>query len=147
MFQMRCERDRFILPARQADQRADAEPAKTGRITTLRAIEPKIKVAFRSGGMHFRVSAAIVSFLINDEPFRAAFDNRHIILRLHWTYFDRNRRKIRSQRADAFGKIVAARKFWMFASDEKNLPKSLTSEMLRFCKDFIDVERDAKDRI
>ena len=35
----------------------------------------------------------------------------------------------------------------MLAGYEKDLAKSLTSEMLRFGDDFIDVERNAKDRI
>ena len=35
----------------------------------------------------------------------------------------------------------------MLAGDEKDLAKSLTSEMLRFRDNFIDTERDAKNRI
>src|SRR4030095_15416420 len=102
---------------------------------------------FRTGGMHFRINAPIVGFLINDEPFRASLDNRHVILRFHWAYFDRNRRKIWRERPHEFGEIIAAHKFGMLARDEKDLAKSLASEMLRFDDDFIHVERDAKDGI
>jgi hypothetical protein len=42
---------------------------------------------------------------------------------------------------------VVPRKFWVLARDEKNLPKSLASEMLRFGDHFVDIKRDAKDRI
>jgi len=35
----------------------------------------------------------------------------------------------------------------MLTGDEKDLPKSLTSEMPRFRDHFVDVERDAKNRI
>src|SRR5262249_16173452 len=97
--------------------------------------------------MHFRVNAAIVGLLVNDESFRACLDNRHIIFRLDWAYFDGNRRKIGSQSAHAFGKILVPRKFWVLARDEKNLPKSLASEMLRFGDHFVDIKRDAKDWI
>src|SRR6266478_8175093 len=117
MFQMRCERDGFLLPARQADARANAESAETGCIAALGAIESKIKIAFRAGCMHLRVHAAIIGFLIDDEALRASLDNRHIILRLHWSDLDRNRRKIWRERAHAFSEIVTAHKFWMLAGD------------------------------
>src|SRR5881394_608731 len=136
-----------IASSCQADKRTDAEPAKTRRITALDAIEPKIKIAFRAGGMHFRINPAIVGLLINDKPFGARFHDRHVILRFHRAHFDRDRRKIRSERPNAFGEIVAASKFWVLARDKKNLTKSLTREMLRFGDDFIDIKCDAKDRI
>src|SRR5713101_4644389 len=147
MFQMSCQRDRFILPARQTNQRADAKPAKTGCVTALNAIEPKIEIAFRSGGVHLRINAAIVGLLINDKTFRASLDNRHVIFRLHRAYLNGNGRKIGNESAHAFIKITAAYKFRMLASDKQNLPKSLAAEMLRFSNHFIYIECDAKDRI
>ena len=40
-----------------------------------------------------------------------------------------------------------AHKFRMLARNEKDLAKSLTSEMPRFGDDFIDVERDTENGI
>ena len=97
--------------------------------------------------MHFGVNAAIVRLLINDKPFCARLDNREIILSFHRTYLNGNRRKIGSKRANAFGKIIAARKLWMLAGDKKNLTKSLAGEMLCFGHYFVDMKRDAEDRI
>ena len=97
--------------------------------------------------MHFSIDAAIISFLIDDEPIRAGFDNRDIIVDFHRANLDGNRRKIWRERANAIGKIIAIHKFWVLASDEKDLPESLACEMLSFRDDFIDIERDAKDRI
>src|SRR4029077_16771884 len=105
IFKAPASREGFIVAARQTDQRTDAKPAKTGCVTALDAIQSKIEIAFRSGSMHLRINAAIVGLLVNDESFRACLDNRHIIFRLHWAYFDGNRRKIRSKRSHAFGKI------------------------------------------
>src|SRR4029077_14820516 len=92
-------------------------------------------------------NAAIVCLLIYDKPFCASLDNRDIVLRSHRAYLNRNGRKIRSEGTHAFSKVFAARKLWMLASDEKDLTKSLASEMLRFGNDFVHIERDAKDWI
>jgi hypothetical protein len=83
MFQVRCERDRFVLPTRQTDQCADAKPTKTGSVTALGATQPKIEIPFRAGRMHFGIDTPIVSFLIDHESLRARFDDRHIILGFH----------------------------------------------------------------
>src|SRR5882724_4759827 len=88
IFQMRRKGDRFILPGRQTNERSDAKPAKTSRVTALDAIEPKVKIALRSGSMHLRINAATVGLLVNDESFRSCLDNRHIIFCLHRAYFD-----------------------------------------------------------
>src|SRR6267143_969004 len=147
MFQVRCERDCFFLPTRQTNQRANAESSKTRRITALGAIQSKIEIAFRPGGVHFGIHATIVGLLINDKALRAGLDNLHIIHCLHWADLDRNRRKLGGKRADALSKIIAAHKFWMLARDQKDLAKSLTREMPRFRDNLINIERDAKDRI
>src|SRR4029453_9332308 len=97
--------------------------------------------------MHFGIDAAIVGLLVNDESLRASFDNWHIILCFHRADLDGNRRKIWCESAHAFREIIAAYKFRMLAGDEKDLAKSLTSEMPCFRDNFIDIERDAKDRI
>src|SRR5262249_52423493 len=132
ILEVRCERDRFLLPARQADERADAQPPKTSRIPTLGAVEPKIKIALWPGSMHLGVNTAIVGFLINHEPFRTCLDNRHIILSLHWTQFYRDRRKSRDEGPHAFSQVIPADELWMFTRDKENLAKSLSGEMLRF---------------
>ena len=90
ILEVRCKRDRFVLPPRQADERADAQAAKTSRIPALGTIEPKIKIALWPGSMHLSIDTAVVGLLINDEPFRPGLDNPHIILRLHWTHFNRD---------------------------------------------------------
>src|SRR5207249_3309204 len=147
LFQLRGERDRFSLPARATDERTDTEPAKPRRVPPLGAIESKIEIAFRPGGVHFGIDTAIIRLLINDEPFGASLDNRHIVIHLHRAHLDGNRRKIRGDDPHAFSQVVAAHKFWMLARDEKDLTEALTREMLRFGNHFILVERNAKDRI
>src|SRR4029453_15884419 len=97
--------------------------------------------------MHFGIDAAIVGLLVNDKSLRASFDNWHITLCFHRAHLDGNRRKIWRERPQKGRQIVAAYKFGMLAGDEKDLPKSLTSEMLPFGDDFVEVEGDAKNRI
>src|SRR5947207_3034915 len=100
MFQMRRESDGFVLPPRQSDERADAEPAKSCGVTAFRTIEPKIEIAFWSRRMHLAVDFSIISFLINNQPFCASIDNRNVILHLQRTDLDLDRRKIGRERAD-----------------------------------------------
>jgi hypothetical protein len=52
--------------------------------------------------MHFGIHTAIVRLLINNKPFRASLDDCHVILGVHRADFDRNRGKIRRERAHAF---------------------------------------------
>ena len=91
IFQMRRQRDGFVLPATQTKKRADAKAAKPGRVTALCAVEAKIEIAFRSGRVQFGIAAAIVSFLINDQPVRASVDNRNIIPHFHRADLDCDR--------------------------------------------------------
>ena len=74
-------------------------------------------------------------------------DEQESIATLHRAYLNGNRRKIGSKRANAFGQIIAARKLWMLAGDKKNLTKSLAGKMLCFGHYFVDIKRDAEDRI
>src|SRR5947207_9764993 len=80
-------------------------------------------------------------------PARHGYRCRHRCFHVMRSHFERDRRKMRRERPNAFGEIVAASKFWVLARDKKNLTKSLTREMLRFGDDFIDIKCDAKDRI
>src|SRR2546423_13841894 len=89
IFRMRRERDRFFLPATETKKRADPEPAKSRIVTALCAIEPPVEIAFRSGGVEFSVGLAVVGFLVNDEAFRAGFDDGNIVRGFHWPDFDR----------------------------------------------------------
>ena len=95
--------------------------------------------------MHFRIDRAIVGFLINHQSFRASIDDRHIIACFHRADLDRNRGKIRLKSADAFGEIVATDEFRVFASDQKDLTKTLPTEMTRFGDHFLNIKRDAKN--
>ena len=115
IFDVRGERDRFIPPGRQTEERADAEPAKPGGVSALGAIQPPVEIAFRPGGVHLGINAAIVGFLVNDEAVRAGGDERLVIFGFHRPDFEREGRKIRGESTHAIGQIIAANKFRMFA--------------------------------
>src|SRR5439155_16858499 len=121
--------------------------AKSCAVTALRAIQSKIKVALRSGSMHFRINRAIVSFLINHQSLRASTDNWLIIPRFHRTDLDRNRSKTFLKSANTFGEIVATDESRVFTRDEKDLTKTLPTKMTRFGDHFINIQRDAKNRV
>src|ERR1041384_791414 len=144
---MRGERDRFVLPAPETEKRADAEPAKTGRVTALRTIKPVIKIPFGSGGMQFGINRALISFLINNETFSACANNWSIIFDRHWTDFDRDRRKVRGQRPHAFLQIIIADKLRVLSREQQDLAKAGFGEMARFGSHFIHRESHAQDRI
>src|SRR5690242_6236495 len=106
MFQVRGERYCFVLPARQTNQRADAEPSKSRRVSALGTIKAKIEIALGASRVHLGIDTAIVSLLVNDETFGAGLDNRHVIFRFHRTHLDGDRRKIRGESAHAFSEII-----------------------------------------
>src|SRR3954468_12328687 len=116
---MRSQRDRVLSPWRQSEQSAYPNPTEPGGVTALRAIEPPVKVAFRSGRMQLLINPAIVSFLVNHQGFGAGLNDRSILGRLHWSDFDGNRGEKRPKLFDTFGQIVVTDKFWMLAGDKQ----------------------------
>src|SRR5258705_217391 len=103
---MRSDTQRFETPIRQTEQRAKAEPAKTGGVSALRRFQPPVEIALWSGGMQLTVKAAVVSLLINHESFRAGPDDGQIILRLHRADFERDAGEFVVQRANALRQII-----------------------------------------
>src|SRR5205823_7119748 len=116
-------------PRRQSKKRANSKATKTGVVATLGTCQAPAEILFWSGQMQLIVDGAVVGFLVNDETFRAGFNNWNVFLRFHRSDFDRDRRKIGKQRADTFGKIIATNEFWMFARDEKELSKTRSGKV------------------
>src|SRR5207253_515253 len=97
--------------------------------------------------MQLIINGTVICFLVDNETFCARFDNRNVFLRFHWSDFDRDRGKISTQGADAFGKIIAINEFWMLAGDKKELPETRRQKMSRFLYHFIDRKSDAQNWI
>src|SRR5262245_16547390 len=97
--------------------------------------------------MHLSIYRTVIRLLINDEAFGASLDNWRVILGIHWTELNGNRRKIRSESAHALNEIIAVHKLRMLTGDEKDLAKSLLREIPRFGHNFIYAECDAQNRI
>src|SRR5205807_8223116 len=112
-------------------EHSDSKAAKSSLVTALCAIEAKIKIALRSSSMHFSIHSAIVRFLVNHQAFRTGLHNRQVILRLHRTDLDRNR-KICLTSLNAFGQIVSAQELRMLASDQQHWTNTLASGLKRF---------------
>src|SRR5262245_54971376 len=68
--EMVSECEGFSSPGCQAEQCTDTNPAEAPRIGPFRAGKPPVVVTFRSGSMQAGVNLAIISLLIDDEPFR-----------------------------------------------------------------------------
>src|SRR4029453_18717484 len=124
IFEMRGECDRFLAPRRQPKKRANSKATKTCFVAALGTCQAPAKILFRSGQMQLIVNGTVICFLVDNETFCARFDNRNVFLRFHRSDFDRDRGKILTQSADAFGKIMATNEFWMLAGDEKELPET-----------------------
>src|SRR4051812_37126859 len=73
IFRVGGERECFLLPPAKSEQSADPEPAKSGSVTALCAIEPPVEIALGTGRVQVGVDLAIVRFLINHEALRACF--------------------------------------------------------------------------
>jgi hypothetical protein len=144
---MRCQSDRFLAPWGEPQKRADSNPAKPGVVPALRTSKTPAKILFWPRHMQLIVNGAVVGFLVNNETFRARFNNRNVFLGLHRSDLDRDRGKIITQSADAFGEIIATNESWMFAGDEKELPKTRRRKVSRFLYHFIDRKRDAQNWI
>src|SRR5436190_10992084 len=121
---MRRERDRFLLPTPQTEQRADSKTPKSRSVGTFRGIEPVVEIAFWSGRVQFCVDGTLIRLLVHDEPFRAGAHNRSVFVARHWTHLDRDRREVRAQRANAFDEVIAVNEFRVLARDQKNLAKA-----------------------
>ena len=68
------EGDRFLLPRRQTEKRADSQSAKAGGVCALSAIKAPGEIAFRTRSMHRRINHAVVGFLINNKALPASLD-------------------------------------------------------------------------
>ena len=142
-----AEGDRVLTPRGQPKKRANSKATKTCVVATLGTCQTPTKIFFRSGQMQLIVDSAVVRFLVNNETFRAGFNNRNVVFGFHRSDFDRDRGKIIAQDADAFGKIIATNEFWMLTGDEKELPETRCRKMSRFLYYFIDRKRDAQNWI
>ena len=134
---MRRDTQRFEAPIGQTEERADAEPAKTGGVSALRRFHPPVEIAFRPGGVQLRVKGAVVSFLIHHESFCAGPDDGTIILRLHRADFERDAGEFVMQRTNAVGQIILGNEPGMFAGDEKDVAKALFFERSRLAQHFV----------
>src|SRR4030095_9750174 len=141
------EGDRFLTPRGQPKKRANSKATKTCFVAALGTYQAPTKILFRSGQMQLIVNGTVIGFLVDNETFCARFDNRNVFLRFHRSDFDRDRGKILTQSADAFGKIMATNEFWMLAGDEKELPETRRPKMSRFFCHFIDRKSDAQNWI
>src|SRR6266550_3149761 len=113
IFEMRCQSDRFLAPWGEPQKRADSNPTKPGVVPALRTSKTPDKILFWTCQMQLIVNGAVVGFLVNNETFRARFNNRNVFLGLHRSDLDRDRGKIITQSAAAFGEIIATNESWM----------------------------------
>ena len=90
IFEMGREGDRFLTPRGQPKKRANSKATKTCFVAALGACQAPAKILFRSGQMQLIVDGAVIRFLVNNETFRARFDNRNVFLRFHRSDFDRD---------------------------------------------------------
>src|SRR5438309_3547096 len=83
VLEMRSEGDRVLTPRCQAKERANPNAPKASIVAALWTSEPPVETSLRSGGVHFGINRPIIGFLINDEPFRARYDDRKVFLGFH----------------------------------------------------------------
>ncbi len=144
---MGSESDRFVLPRRQTEKRADAKPTKSGIVTPHCALETPIEIALRTGGVHLGVNFTIVGFLIDDQTFRSSRNDREVIRSFHRTHFDRDGGEIGCKNANALCKIILGNELRMLAGHEQKLPEALRREVTRFSRNLLDAKRDAQNWI
>src|SRR5207248_5417136 len=147
ILERRSHRDRFLAPRGQSKKRANSNATKTCLIPALGTQQPPAKIFFWSGQMQLIINGAVIGFLVDNETFRAGLNNRNIVLNFHRSDFNRDRGKILAQSADAFGKIIAANEFWMFARDEKELSETSSGQMPGFLYHFADRKSHAQNWI
>ncbi len=137
---MSSDAERFVSPIAEAVESANAETTEAGIIGALGSFETPIEIALRPGSVHFRVNSAVVSFLINNEPFRTGFDKGTILGGFHGTDLEGNAGDFVVESADAIGHVVGGDEFWMFPGDEENITEALSKKFTGFFEDFIDGE-------
>src|SRR5438477_10173469 len=112
---MRCQRDGLLAPWGQPQKCTDSNPTKPGIVAALRTKKTPRKISFWTRQMQLIVNGAVVGFLVNNEPFRACFNDRNVIFRFHRSDLDRDGRKIITQSMNTIGQIIATNEFWMIA--------------------------------
>ena len=80
---MRSQGDRVLTPWRQAKERANPDATKASIVAAFWTSESPVEISLRSGGVHFGIDRPVVGFLINDEPFRACYNDRDVFLGFH----------------------------------------------------------------
>src|SRR5205814_8141697 len=79
VFGMSSDAERFVSPIAEAVESANAETTEAGIIGALGSFETPIELAFGTSGVHVGIDSAVVSFLINNEPFRTGVDEGAIL--------------------------------------------------------------------
>ncbi len=141
------ERDRLVPPRRKTKQRADSNSAKPGIIPALGASQPPVEILLRPGHVHRIVNRAVVSLLVNDEPFRAGLHDGAVLLGFHRRDFDGDGGEIFPQNSNALAQVIIADELRMFAGNEEQIAEPGFGEMSRFAQDFLNRESEAQDRV
>ena len=80
--------DGFVFPIGEAEERADAYASKSSVVGPFRAIETPAEFFLGTGGVEDFVGFLVIGFLINNEPFCAAFDKIAVLVVFRGTYFN-----------------------------------------------------------
>lgn len=111
---MRGERESFMFPIGQTEQRTNPYPTKSAGIRPLRTIQAPVEILLRPGGVEGLIGFAMIGFLIDDQTLRAMIDQLPILIVLHRTDLQRQCRKQGNQRIQAFLQVALGHKFRMF---------------------------------
>jgi hypothetical protein len=137
--------ERFESPIAEAVESANAETTKAGDVGTFGSFEMPIEIALRPGSVHVGINSTVVRFLIDDEAFRASFDDWTIFVGFHRADFEGDAGDFVVESADAIGHVVGRNKFGMFAGDEENVAEAVGEEFAGFFEDFIDGKSDSQN--
>ena len=91
------------------------------------------------------IDGAVVSFLIDDEPFRAVGDDFGVLFVLHRPDLDGERGDERFERIEAVLEVAIRYEFRVLASDEQQIAETQRLKVPRFAHDLIDAQGGAQD--
>ena len=93
--------------------------------------------------MQFGINSAVIGFLIHDQAFSPGPDERNVVLDRHRADLDRNRRKIRRQRANAFEQIIFTDELRMLTRNQQKLSETGIAKEARLSEHFLDAQGHA----
>ena len=139
------ERQSFLPPVGQAEERSDSQAAKSCRIGPFSRFESPVVMFFGAGGVQEAIALSIVGFLVNHQSFGAGGDHGPVGVGRHRPYFQGQPGNRRAQGEEAILEVAVGNELRVFAGHQQNVAEALLGQRPGFAFDFGDGQGNPPD--